>query len=110
MHLALALFIMYIDIDLITEIMVKKLKFLGHVNSMDPNKMTKIYFDNRSNYKRHNERFRLTWIDGVQKYLNHVEISSWRPRTSDWTIYKSELRELRSMTIELLMNMGSVPS
>ena len=47
-------------------------------NKIKSNKITKIAFDNRLDYKIRKGRPRLGWVDDLLKDLKHVGISGWR--------------------------------
>ena len=63
---------MYKEADEITNVNIRRLEWFGHVDGMVSNEITKIAFDNTSDYKRLKGIATLKWIDDVQKDLKHA--------------------------------------
>ena len=68
---------------------------------MNSFKTSKIAFDNRRDYKIRKGRPRLRWVDYAQKNLNKLE----KKNTGDRMIWKSILREVRSVETMIMMMM-----
>jgi hypothetical protein len=81
--------------DIVTEIKVRRLKWLGHIIRMDGARMAKKVFVSSPEGRRDIGRPKLRWLDDVEDDIKAVGIRRWRIKEQDrseWTAIKTEAK------------------
>jgi hypothetical protein len=82
--------------DLVADIKVKRLKWLGHVIRMDQ-ELLKI-FESKPEGRRNVGRPRLRWQDDVENDLRVMRVKRWRKKTQNRKEWASVIKEAKVLT------------
>jgi hypothetical protein len=86
---------MYWSPDIVTEIKVRRLEWLGHVIRMDGARMAKKVFVSKPKGRRDVGRPKLRWLDDVEHDIKALGMRRWRIKAQDrneWTAIKREAK------------------
>jgi hypothetical protein len=86
---------MYKSPDIVTEIKVRRLEWLGHVVRMGDTHLPKIVFNAKPEGRRAVERARLRWLDDVEADIKAVGVKRWRIKAQDRKEWSGILREVK---------------
>jgi hypothetical protein len=81
--------------DIVTEIKVRRLEWLGHIIRMDGASMATRVFVSKPEGRRDIGRPKLRWLDDVEDDIKAVGIRRWRIKSQDrneWTAIKREAK------------------
>jgi hypothetical protein len=81
--------------DIVTQIKVRSLEWLGHIIRMDGARMAKKVFVSEPEGRRDIGRPKLRWLDDVEDDIKAFGIRRWRIKAQDrneWTAIKSEAK------------------
>jgi hypothetical protein len=84
--------------DLVVDIKMKRLEWLGHVIRMDQRRFVKKVFDSKPEGRRKVDRPRLRWLDDVENYLRVMKIKRWRKKAQnreEWAFVIKEAKVLK---------------
>ena len=90
------LYLLYNDNDIVTDIKLRRLEWLGHVLRMDKKRLPRILLDENPDGKRKVGRPRLRWVDDVQADLKKAGIKRWRLRALDRNDWAAVMREAKA--------------
>jgi hypothetical protein len=86
---------MYRSPDIVTEIKVRRLEWLGHIIRMDGARMAKKEFVSNPEGRRDIGRPKLRWLDDVEDDMKALGFRRWRIKAQDrneWTAIKREAK------------------
>jgi hypothetical protein len=69
--------------DIVKEIKVRGLEWLGHVIRMEDTRLQKMVFNGKPEGRRGVGRPRLRWLDDVKAGIKALNIKRWRIRAQD---------------------------
>jgi hypothetical protein len=69
--------------DVVTDIKVRRLEWLGHVVRMEDTRLPKMVFNAKPEDKRGVGRPRLRWLDGVKAGIKSLSLEIWGIKTQD---------------------------
>jgi hypothetical protein len=69
--------------DIVTEIKVRRLEWLGHIIRMDGARMVKKVFVSKPEGRRDIGRPKLKWLDDVEDDIKALGIRQWRIKAQD---------------------------
>jgi hypothetical protein len=69
--------------DIVTEIKVRRLKWLGHIIRMDGSRMAKKVFVSKPEGRHDIGRTKLRWLDDVEDDIKGLGIRRWRIKVQD---------------------------
>jgi hypothetical protein len=81
--------------DVVTEIKVRRLEWLGHIIRMDGDRMAKKVFISKPEGRRDIGRRKLRWLDDVENDIKALGKRRWRIKAQDrneWTAIKREAK------------------
>jgi hypothetical protein len=81
--------------DIVTEIKVRRLEWLGHIIRMDGARMAEKVFVSKLEGRRGIGRPKLRWLDDVEGDIKVLGIRRWRIKAQDrneWTAVKREAK------------------
>jgi hypothetical protein len=81
--------------DIVTEIKVRRLEWLGHIIRMDGARMAKKMFVTKPEGRRDIGRPKLRWLDDVEDDIKALGIRRWRIKAQDrneWTAINREAK------------------
>jgi hypothetical protein len=87
---------MYKSPDIVTEIKVRRLEWLGHVIRMEDTRLPKMVFNAKPEGRRGVGRPRLRWLDDVEVDIKALGIKRWRIRAQDIKEWSAILREAKA--------------
>jgi hypothetical protein len=82
--------------DIVTEIKVRRLEWLGHVVRMEDTRLPKMVFNAKPEGRRGVGRPRLRWLDDVEADIKALGIKIWRIRAQDRKEWSAILREAKT--------------
>jgi hypothetical protein len=83
MTLGLEIRNMYKSPDIVTEIKVRRLEWLGHVVRMEDTRLPKTVFDAKREGRRGVGRPRLRWLDDAETDIKAIGVKRWRVKAQD---------------------------
>jgi hypothetical protein len=81
--------------DIVTEIKVRKLEWLGHVIRMEDSSLPKMVLDAKPEGRREVGRPRLRWLDDVKADIKVLGIKRWRIKAQDRKVWSAILRNAK---------------
>ncbi|KAJ4439157.1 hypothetical protein ANN_15114, partial [Periplaneta americana] len=90
------LYELYKDNNIVVDIKLRRLEWLGHVARMENNRTPKALLDALPVGRRKVGRPKLRWLDDVQADLTKVGIRRWRTRALDRSDWSDVLREAKA--------------
>jgi hypothetical protein len=87
---------MYKSPDIVTEITVRRLEWLGHVSRMEDTRLTKMIFNAKPEGRRGVGRPRLRWLDDVEADIKALGVKRWRIKAQDRKEWSAILREAKA--------------
>jgi transcription termination factor 2 len=87
---------MYKSPDIVTEIKVRRLEWLGHVIRMEDTRLPKIVFNGKPEGRRGVGRPRLRWLNDFEADIKALGIKRWRIRAQDRKEWSAILREAKA--------------
>lgn len=90
------LYELYKDINIVVDIKLRRLEWLGHVARMENNRTPKALLDALPVGRRKVGRPKLRWLDDVQADLTRVGVRRWRTRALDRSDWSDVLREAKA--------------
>jgi hypothetical protein len=81
--------------DIVTDIKVRRLEWLGHIIRMDGARMAKKVFVSKPEGRRDTGRPKLRWLDDVEDDIKALGTRRWRIKAQDrneWTAIKGEAK------------------
>jgi len=88
---------LYGELDIVTEIKKRRLRWLGHVERMSEERAVKRLYQNAPEGSGSVGRPRLRWMDDVREDLRRMGVTDWRiraHRTDDWKMVVKEAKVL----------------
>jgi transcription termination factor 2 len=82
----------YKSSDIVTEIKVRRLEWLGHVVRMEDTRLPKMVFNAKPEGRRGDGRPRLRWLDGVEADIKALGVKRWRIKAQDRKEWSAILR------------------
>jgi transcription termination factor 2 len=82
--------------DIVTEINVRRLEWLGHVVRMEDTRVPKIVFNAKPEGRREVGRHRLRWLDDVEADIKALGVERWRIKAQDRKEWSEILREAKA--------------
>jgi hypothetical protein len=86
---------MYKSPDIVTEIKVGRLEWLGHVIRMEDTHLPKMVFKAKPEGRCGVGRPRLTWLDDVEADIKALGVKRWRIKAQDRKEWSAILREAK---------------
>jgi hypothetical protein len=83
---------MYKSPDIVTEIKVRRLEWLGHVVRMEDTRLPKTVYD----AKREARRGGLRWLDDAETDIKAIGVKRWRVKAQDRKEWSTILREAKA--------------
>jgi hypothetical protein len=86
---------MYKSPDIVTEIKVRRLEWLGHVVRMEDTCLPKMVFNAKPEGRRRVGRPRMRWLDNVEADIKVLGVKRWRIRAQDrkeWSVILMEAK------------------
>jgi hypothetical protein len=74
---------MYKSPDIVTEIKVRRLEWLGHVVRMEDTRIPKMVFNAKPKSRRGVGRPRLRWLNDVEANIKALGVKRWRIESQD---------------------------
>jgi hypothetical protein len=74
---------MYKSPDIVTEIKVRRLEWLGHVVRTEDTSLPKMVFNAKPDGRRGVARPRLRWLNDVEADINALGVKRWRIKAQD---------------------------
>jgi hypothetical protein len=68
---------LYKDLDILTDIKNKRLKWVGHVVRMDQGRVVEIVFESKPEGRRRMARSRLRWFEDDENDLWELKVKRW---------------------------------
>jgi transcription termination factor 2 len=87
---------MYKSPDIVTEIKVRRLEWLGHVVRMEDTRLPKMVFNGKPDGRRGFGRPRLRWLDDVEADIKALGVKRWRIKAQDRKEWSAILREAKA--------------
>jgi hypothetical protein len=87
---------MYKSPDIVTEIKVRRLEWLGHVIRMEDTCLPKIIFNAKPESRCGVGRTRLRWLDDVEADIKALSVKRWRIKAQDRKEWSEILREAKA--------------
>jgi hypothetical protein len=87
---------MYKSPDIVTEIKVKRLEWLGHVVRMEDTRLPKMVFNTKPEGRRGVGRPRLRWLDDVEVDVKALVVKMWRIKVQDRKEWPAIVREAKA--------------
>jgi transcription termination factor 2 len=87
---------MYKSPDIVTEIKLRRLEWLGHVIRMEDTRLPKMVFNAKPEGRCGVGRPRLRWLDDVEADIKALGIKIWRIRAQDRKEWSAILREAKA--------------
>jgi transcription termination factor 2 len=87
---------MYKSRDIVTEIKVRRLEWLGHVIRMEDTRLPKMVFSPKPEGRRGVGRPRLRWLDDIEADIKALGIKRWRIKAQDRKEWSAILREAKA--------------
>jgi transcription termination factor 2 len=84
---------MYKFPDIVTEIKVRRLEWLGHVVRMEDTRLPKMVFNAKPEGRRGVGRPRLRWLDDVEAYIKALGVKRWKIKAQDRKEWSAIVRE-----------------
>jgi hypothetical protein len=81
--------------DLVVDIKMKRLEWLGHVIRMDQRRAVKKIFDSKPEERIKVGRPRLRWLDDVENDLRVMKIKRWRKNAQNRKEWASVIKEAK---------------
>jgi hypothetical protein len=81
--------------DIVRFIKSQRIRWLGHVERMEDNAMTKRMLKRRLYSKRRKGRPRMRWLDDVESGLKKMEVKGWEEKMRDreqWRLLVEEAK------------------
>jgi len=91
---------LYGELDIVTEIIKGRLRWLGHVERMSEERVVKRLYQNTPEGSRRVGRPRLRWMDDVWEDLRRMGVTNWRIRAhrrDDWKMVVKEAKVLQGL-------------
>jgi transcription termination factor 2 len=82
--------------DIVTEIKVRRLEWLGHVIRMEDSRLPKTVFNAKPEGRRGVGRPRLRWLDDVEADIKALGVKRWRIIEQDRKEWSAILREAKA--------------
>jgi hypothetical protein len=82
--------------DIVTEIKVRRLEWLGHVVRMEDTRLPKMVFNSKPEGRRGVGRPRLRWLDDVEADIKALGVKRWRIRAQDRKEWSAILMEAKA--------------
>jgi hypothetical protein len=92
----------YKDLDIVADIKMKTLEWIGHVVTMDQGRAVKKIFESEPEGRR--GRPRLRWLEDVVKYLLVMKIKKWQQKAANREELAFILKE--ATAVRELLNQG----
>jgi hypothetical protein len=87
--------------DIVTEIKVTRLEWLGHVVRMEGTRLPKMVFNAKPEGRRGVWRPRLRWLDDVEADIKALGVKRWRIKAQDRKKWSAILSESKAKLKEL---------
>jgi hypothetical protein len=81
--------------DIVTEIKVRTLEWLGHVIRMEDSSLPKMVLNAKPEGRREVRRPRLRWLDDVKADVKVLGIKRWRIKAQDRKVWSAILRNAK---------------
>jgi len=91
---------LYGELDIVTEIIKGRLRWLGHVERMSVERVVKRLYQNTPEGSRSVGKPSLRWMDDVREDLRRMGVTNWRiraHRTDDWKMVVKEAKVLQGL-------------
>jgi transcription termination factor 2 len=82
--------------DIVTEIKVRRLEWLGHVIRMEDTRLPKMVFNAKPEGRRGDGRSRPRWLDDVETDIKALGVKRWRIKAQDRKEWPATLREVKA--------------
>jgi hypothetical protein len=82
--------------DIVTEIKIRRLEWLGHVIRMEGTRIPKMIFNTKPEGRRGVGRPELRWLDDVEADVKTLVIQRWRLKARDGKGWTVNLREAQA--------------
>ena len=91
------LYDIYDDIDMVKRIKIQRLRWLGHVTSMDSSNLVRRVFESEPGRRsRRKERPNQHWADQVTKNVTKQGIRNWRQAVIARDVWRRRLAEAKT--------------
>jgi hypothetical protein len=87
---------MYKSPDILTEIKVRRLEWLGHVIRMEDTCLPKVVFNAKPEGRHGVGRPRLRWLDDVEADIKALGVKRWGIKAQDRKEWSAILREVKA--------------
>jgi hypothetical protein len=85
---------LYQELYIVAEIKKARLRWLGHVERCQEDRVIKKLYMSKPEGRRSVGRLKMRWLDGVEEDLRKMRISGWRGKARIRDEWKSVLREV----------------
>jgi hypothetical protein len=82
--------------DIVTEIEVRRLEWLGHVVRMEGTRLSKMVFNAKQGGRCGVGRPRLRWMHDVEADIKALDVKRWRIKAQDIKEWPAILREAKA--------------
>jgi hypothetical protein len=86
----------YKSLDIVTEIKVRRLEWLGHVVRTEDTRLPKMVFNAKPEGKRGVGRPRLRWLDDDEADIKALDVKRWGIKAQDRKEWSAILREAKA--------------
>ena len=87
---------LYKDMNIVTDIKIRRLEWLGHIIRMDGKRIPKLVLDAKPGGTRKVGRPRLRWLDDVQSDITKAGIKRWRQKALERDDWLAVLKEVKA--------------